>query len=398
MHIGLSVPSLLPESASNGIVTYVRVMRRALIAIGHEVTVFDCANVQWPDDRTEAFAPVRPVRNFVRSIQQRLRHDPHDPVDGHHLMVDQARALHRIRPFDVIETEESFGWAGKLNIGVPVVVRLHGPHFLGKDAVETPLAAARSQRRIAAEAAAIAAADALTSPSQRLLDSTLSEFPTRSKIVAAIPNPIEAVAPGWRWEARQSDPNQILCVGRFDLRKGADIVLAAFVAAVAECPALSLVMAGPDPGIANDDGTRTHFDAYCAAHVPAALLGRIRFTGPLPAAAIAELRMQSAFAVVASRFENFPYSVAESMACGSATIVSDSFGNAELIADGVTGLVVPVGDVRTLTDAIVKLVQNPGRCAAMGDAAYLRCKAWLDPIAVATETASLYARAIDAAR
>jgi glycosyltransferase involved in cell wall biosynthesis len=58
-----------------------------------------------------------------------------------------------------------------------------------------------------------------------------------------------------------------------------------------------------------------------------------------------------------------PVSVLESMACGVPPVVSDLPSLREWITDGENGLLVPVGDVEALAEAIVYLLQNPQKRA-----------------------------------
>ncbi|WP_413285396.1 glycosyltransferase [Vibrio sp. MA40-2] len=64
--------------------------------------------------------------------------------------------------------------------------------------------------------------------------------------------------------------------------------------------------------------------------------------------------------------------VLEANSYGVPAIVSDTGGNAELVADGETGLVVPPGDVAALADAILKLYHNRSLCKQFGVAAKQR--------------------------
>ena len=61
--------------------------------------------------------------------------------------------------------------------------------------------------------------------------------------------------------------------------------------------------------------------------------------------------------------------IAESLAAGVATIASDLDSTGELVQDGVTGRLVPVGDAAALTKALDALLADPGATEAMGRAA-----------------------------
>ncbi len=61
---------------------------------------------------------------------------------------------------------------------------------------------------------------------------------------------------------------------------------------------------------------------------------------------------------MASVGEGFGLALAEAMACGAAAIATRSGALAEIVEDGVSGLLVPPRDVSALADAIQKLAEN----------------------------------------
>ena len=63
--------------------------------------------------------------------------------------------------------------------------------------------------------------------------------------------------------------------------------------------------------------------------------------------------------VLSSRYEGMPNALIEAMAAGTACISTDcKFGPSELINDGKNGLLIPVDDVRTLSEKILFLIKN----------------------------------------
>lgn len=69
-------------------------------------------------------------------------------------------------------------------------------------------------------------------------------------------------------------------------------------------------------------------------------------------AVLAALRSSAVFALP-SAYEGLPMALLEAMACGCAVVGSSIPAIADVVADGVTGRVVPVGDVAALADAIL---------------------------------------------
>ena len=59
----------------------------------------------------------------------------------------------------------------------------------------------------------------------------------------------------------------------------------------------------------------------------------------------------------------------EAMACGRPVVATNSGDSSDLIEDGVTGYVVPIGDDKALTGRVAELVSNPVLIREMGRAA-----------------------------
>lgn len=70
--------------------------------------------------------------------------------------------------------------------------------------------------------------------------------------------------------------------------------------------------------------------------------------------------------------ESFGLAATEAMACGVATIASQTGGLAELIADGHSGLLVSPGDPSALADALLQLIRRPRARARLASAGRLR--------------------------
>jgi alpha-maltose-1-phosphate synthase len=81
----------------------------------------------------------------------------------------------------------------------------------------------------------------------------------------------------------------------------------------------------------------------------------------------------------------------EAMACGTAVVGSRTGGIPEVVADGETGLLVPVGEPEPLADALNVLLRDPDRAQAMGQAGRKRAVSEFGWPAIAAQTADLYA-------
>ncbi len=70
--------------------------------------------------------------------------------------------------------------------------------------------------------------------------------------------------------------------------------------------------------------------------------------------------------VLPSKAEGLPNAVLEYLAAGLPTIASRVGGNAEIIEDGITGLLVPPEDCSALAEAILRLLRNPSLATDLG--------------------------------
>ncbi len=70
--------------------------------------------------------------------------------------------------------------------------------------------------------------------------------------------------------------------------------------------------------------------------------------------------------VLPSKREGFANVILEAMASGLPVIATDVGGNSEAIVHGLTGFLVPAANSRALSEAVLDLVKDPGRCETMG--------------------------------
>ena len=96
---------------------------------------------------------------------------------------------------------------------------------------------------------------------------------------------------------------------------------------------------------------------------------RVEFKGNVKH--VAEHIEKSKLFILASGHEGMPNSLIEAMSLGIACISTDCpcGGPRDLIKDGVNGLLVPVGDVKALTEAMVKVLESDELANRLGEAA-----------------------------
>lgn len=160
-----------------------------------------------------------------------------------------------------------------------------------------------------------------------------------------IPNPTYAPV---EIDAARACGRQVVAVGRLVPQKGFDLLLDAFAHVAHKVPDWSLVIWGEGPERARLEAQRDGLGLRDRVSMP----GVTQEHG-------AWLKDADIF-VLSSRFEGWGIVIGEAMAAGIPTISFDCrWGPGEMIADGVSGLLVPDGDSRALGEAIATLCLNP---------------------------------------
>jgi glycosyltransferase involved in cell wall biosynthesis len=94
--------------------------------------------------------------------------------------------------------------------------------------------------------------------------------------------------------------------------------------------------------------------------------------------------------VLPSVREQFGQVLVEGMACGLPVIAKDAYGPAEIVDHGETGWLVPPDDEEALAAALVDAVNDPGKRARKGEAAYREARARYAWPALAENVARIY--------
>jgi alpha-maltose-1-phosphate synthase len=119
--------------------------------------------------------------------------------------------------------------------------------------------------------------------------------------------------------------------------------------------------------------------------------GVIWIPGMLAKPEVIQILSHATAFVCPSEYEPLGIVNLEAMACGSAVVASAVGGIPEVVADGETGLLVPVADETALASAINALVRDPGRAAEFGARGRQRAVAEFSWDRIAAQTAELYA-------
>jgi glycosyltransferase involved in cell wall biosynthesis len=311
-------------------------------------------------------------------------------------IVRAIKRLEKEHKIDVLEIEESFGWAlalSQLNL-VPVVVRLHGPWFLTGKFTNPTGGRAIDLRRQELEGKGIEGAHYVTSPTRQVLKEVKTRYGMALSRSCIISNPVECSSLSDTWDLKTCDRHVLLFVGRFDEPKGADIVLRAFAELSAAQSNLRLVFVGPDRGFRDARGEIITLEKFVRANLPERCRSLIDYRGTMSHPEIMRLRKSAFLTISASRYEVVGYSILEAMSLGCPVIATAVGGVPEVIRDSSNGLLVKSDDVTSLVVACKRLLGNSHLAARLGRQGWLDCKSYFDPKKIAKQTIDVYSAAI----
>ncbi len=368
-----SSPLLQPGTGdAGGMNVYVDQLARTMAERGVEVDVFtrrvDPADPEvieaapkyrvinidaGPPHQMTTSALIRVVVPFARQVIDQLRLDPPQVIHSHYWLS---------------------GWAGllaKRALGLPLA---NSFHTLGrvKNRNRAPGEAPESLVRIAAEREVIANSDCVMASTPAEAHELLEFYGADPNQLCTSPPGVDhrVFRPGSKIEARRrlglSTGPIILFVGRIQPLKGPDIAIKAMEQVVERFPDAHLVVVGGPSG--NSGWHEVQKLRQMAASGP--LGGRVRFVAPLPHGLLVDVYRSADLLLVPSRSESFGLVAAEAQACG-VPVVASRVGGLQFVVDhGNTGLLVEGWRPKDFAEAIVSLLEDSERLAAMRKAAF----------------------------
>ncbi len=195
---------------------------------------------------------------------------------------------------------------------------------------------------------------------------TFSEF-SRRLVVKGVGQKkgknVVVVAPGidpsWFEVTRQAEGScDLVLWGRMEEQKGIAELLRTLKEVAGRIPQVQLHLIGK--------GNRT--EVYRKQAVELGVEDKVTFHGWMGVEAIQKFIAKCAVGVFPSRIESFGLSMAEAMGAGLPIIASRVGALPEFIEDGVTGTLVPPGNVPALYRAILEKLEHPDRAETLADA------------------------------
>ena len=152
------------------------------------------------------------------------------------------------------------------------------------------------------------------------------------------------------------DEKIILFLGRIDKTKGIDLLVKAFAKVLEKLSLVKLVIAGPDDG---------YLTSLKKLIVDLRINNKVLFTGPLYGEDKLKAYVDADVYVLPSAYEIFGITVLEALACGTAVILTDRCGIADII-DGQGGFVVSY-DEKQLSKSILRILSDEKMRQELGE-------------------------------
>jgi glycosyltransferase involved in cell wall biosynthesis len=165
----------------------------------------------------------------------------------------------------------------------------------------------------------------------------------------------------------------LLCVARLAEQKGVDVAVRALAQVRAVEPRAVLVVLGEGP-------ERPKLAAE-GVYLP----GRV--------GDVASWYRRAELLVHPARWEGFGLALLEAMLAGKPVVATRVSAAPEIVAEGMTGLLVPPDDEDALANAVIRLLDDPVRAGEMGAAGLLRARSQFSVAKMAGRTAAVYASA-----
>ena len=248
----------------------------------------------------------------------------------------------------------------KTRWSVPVLQMFHTLGRL-KNRVARSAAELEPAVRLEEETRIVSAADRIVAANVVERAELLRDYAAHASRIATIPCGVDTdlFTPGDRAEARRrldlDGRPLLLWVGRIAPIKGLDTLLDAVARLSESGQDMRLLVVGGDA----DERTSGHETSLRQRIERLGLGDSVRFLGPQPQGVLPLYYAASDVTVLPSYYESFGMVALEAMACGSPVIASRVGGLVTTVRDGVTGFLVPDGDVEALAERIETLVGDP---------------------------------------
>jgi glycosyltransferase involved in cell wall biosynthesis len=364
-----------PPRIGGGLATYLDQICKVYAGRGDEVTIFSLEQVDGCFKEEEEIAEGVRVIRFAANSEPCYRQFGYWPAAAFHMSEKVAEIARRDGPADVIEIPDGFGIGymclqRRLTLdpdfrATPIVTVAHTPTYMIERLNDAPTFQLPNYWTGVMEKFSTLACDALVSPSQALLDRLAVDIGRPLPRSEVIRNPY---IPPAHIPSADAEKDHFYVASRLTYWKGVDHIARVFERLWSDGVEAKLKLYGGDTDY-NAVGRKMseHLELRFGHRIDAGLL---EFCGPTPRAEIDKAAATAHAQIHPSLFDNFPYSVLESMGNGQVTLVNCNGGHNEIIADGVDAMVMNVENPEAAAEAVSSIISMSDEARRrMGDAA-----------------------------
>lgn len=393
LNICLISREFVPDTAFGGIATFSLDTARLLKANGHRVTVL---SQSLGADAIFEIEGIEVHKLALPRLLNSYRFLPGLILGFNAVVFKRLRQLHSSRPFDLVDAPDHLaeGLFAALFSGLPVVTRMHTPFALIVELGLNDYRKGLSYRFIKLmERLAITRSKVLYAPCMDLVQRCQALFGGSLPPVKTFGYPLDLAQFAPPAAPRPPGPLRILFLGRLEQRKGIETIVAAFPLLVARHPDVTLTILGSDtPNIAGYSSARSYMEDRLRS---AGCLENVSFIAQVPLTELPAMFHSHDIVWVPSLYDNYPLVALEALACANAVVAADSGGLPEMIQNGVTGLLFPVGNAAALAEQTALLCADPALRAALGQAAHKWMVEECSPRSLYDNTMELYRMALN---
>lgn len=315
-------------------------------------------------------------------------------------MLRELKRIHEKHPIDIVEAPiwDAEGIAAILDGSFRVVTSLHTPLKTWIKTNSELVTGTTEERKffdelIAAETLVTERAHGLRANSQAIVETMEKNYGVsfRPGQLAVLPHGMEDRSEG-KPPAGHKETVDVLFTGRFERRKGIDVLLKIIPPLCLKYPKARFILVGEDRP--QPDGT-TRAGLFRARHAKAPFRDRVIFTGKISDDELENYLAQCDIFAAPSLYESFGLVFLEGMMFAKPVVGCRAGGMIEVVEDRVTGLLAEPGDAASLQAALATLLADPAKRETMGKAGRERFLAYYTRHALADRTLAFYRQVLE---
>ena len=367
-------------NGKGGIGTYVLNASKMLVRHGFKVSVF-CGSDKPRETSTKDGVLIYPIQCDSPS---KFRIE----------VVKSFNSVHKITPFDIIESAEVNADGleiKKCHPEVNLIVRMHTPNAIILKYKQVHTSLLKKARFVIGnlckgsldlgywrkkaknphqdiEYQITSLADAISTPSIALKRWAINYWKLPETLISVIPNPVVKKIDTHNVLNAKSNQKKILFLGRMDAIKGVVNFTRAMKIVLHQYPDWKVVYAGSDSYFELKDKMYSSFILEELKYWK----NQVIFRGSYTLSELNEILNTSSICVIPSYFESFSYTCTEAMSAGKAIVCSKLGAFPEIVKNNKEGLLINPYSSKQIARAVSYFIDFPSERKRMGDAAQIR--------------------------